>query len=124
MNFKTVHIQNTYFAEWQMDSRILVVIIVIYVFTGAAAFAGPPFQTDDPEPVEYKHWEVYVASQGSFDQDGTSVTAPMFEVNYGVAPDVQLHLIAPFEYVKPEGGPSHYGYEDTETGVKFRFIHI
>jgi hypothetical protein len=24
--------------------------------------AGPPFWTDDPGPVEYKHWEIYIAS--------------------------------------------------------------
>jgi hypothetical protein len=24
--------------------------------------AGPPFVTDDPVPVDYQHWEVYLAS--------------------------------------------------------------
>jgi hypothetical protein len=88
----------------------------------AAALAGPPFRTDDPEPVEYRHWEVYVASQGGSDPDETSLTAPHIEINYGIVPNVQLHLIAPFEYVKPKGEPSHYGYSDTELGTKIRFI--
>jgi hypothetical protein len=35
---------------------------------------------------------------------------------------MHLHLIAPFQYVKPEAGDSQYGYGDTEFGVKFRFI--
>jgi len=26
------------------------------------AFAGPPFLTDDPEPVPFKHWEAYLFS--------------------------------------------------------------
>ncbi len=26
---------------------------------GGPAYGGPPFRTDDPEPVEYQHWEVY-----------------------------------------------------------------
>ncbi|MBU6296994.1 MAG: hypothetical protein KGJ79_03460 [Alphaproteobacteria bacterium] len=26
------------------------------------AFAGPPFITDDPEPVDLHHWEVYAFS--------------------------------------------------------------
>jgi hypothetical protein len=86
------------------------------------AFAGPPFRTDDPEPVEYKHWEVYVASQGNSDDSGISRTAPHIEVNYGILPNVQIHLIAPLEYVKPEGQASQYGYGDTELGAKFRFI--
>ncbi len=29
------------------------------------ALAGPPFVTDDPEPVELGHWEVYGFSAGT-----------------------------------------------------------
>jgi hypothetical protein len=94
----------------------------VFILTPVLAFAGPPFRTDDPEPVEYKHWEVYLASQGSFNQDERALTAPHVEINYGVFPNVQLHLLAPLEYVKPDGRLSHYGYGDTELGVKFRFI--
>jgi hypothetical protein len=50
------------------------------------ALAGPPFVTDDPEIVEYRHWEIYVASQHEKDKDGWSGTAPHFEVNYGSCP--------------------------------------
>jgi Putative MetA-pathway of phenol degradation len=99
----------------------LVISFIICILLPAVALAGPPFRTDDPEPVEYKHWEVYVASQGSLDRDVTSLTAPHIEINYGILPEVQIHLIAPFEWVKPEGEPSHYGYGDTELGAKFRF---
>jgi hypothetical protein len=34
------------------------------------ASAGPPYVTDDPEPVEYLHWEMYLASQAFHDIDG------------------------------------------------------
>ncbi len=87
-----------------------------------SALAGPPFLTDDPEPVEYKNWEMYLASQGSNDRSGVSATAPHVEINYGIAPNTQIHLIAPVEYVKPAGAPSRYGYGDTELGVKYRFF--
>jgi hypothetical protein len=102
-------------------TRVLIGIFISFTIS-AAALAGPPFRTDDPEPVEYRHWEVYIASQGSVDRDETSLTAPHIEVNYGIYPNVQLHLIAPFAYVKPEGEPSHYGYTDIELGAKIRFI--
>ncbi|SPJ15582.1 conserved exported hypothetical protein [Syntrophobacter sp. SbD2] len=87
-----------------------------------SALAGPPFWTDDPEPVEYKNWEIYVASLYQDNRSGVSSTAPHFEANYGIAPDFQLHVIAPMEYAKPAGLPSHYGYGDTELGVKWRFF--
>ncbi len=93
------------------------------LFLATTSLAGPPYVTDDPEPVEYRHWEFYLASQHFHDRDGWSGTAPHFEVNYGVIPDVQLHIIAPLAYSAPNGGGAQYGYGDTELGVKFRFVH-
>ncbi|HET7626405.1 MAG TPA: hypothetical protein VFM25_14195 [Verrucomicrobiae bacterium] len=86
------------------------------------ALAGPPFLTDDPEPVEYQHWEFYVASQHAKTSDGWAGTAPHIELNYGAIPNLQLHLIAPLSYNAPEHGAAQYGYGDTELGFKFRFI--
>jgi hypothetical protein len=88
----------------------------------STAWAGPPFFTDDPEPADYRHGEFYIASQYIHSRDGKSATLPHFEFNYGLFPDMHLHLIAPFQYVKAEGGDSQYGYSDTEFGIKFRFI--
>jgi hypothetical protein len=85
-------------------------------------WAGPPFVTDDPEPLEYRHWEFYLASQDAKNKDGWSGTAPHVEVNYGALPNLQLHLIVPFAYVRPNEGSSHYGFGDLELGVKYRFI--
>ncbi len=87
-----------------------------------AAWAGPPFITDDPETVEYQHGEFYIATQYANNKDGKEGTLPHFEVNYGVVPDVQLHLLVPFAFVHPNGGPTIYGLGDTEVGVKYRFI--
>jgi hypothetical protein len=96
---------------------------------GVAAFAvvrsvsaGPPYITDDPEPVEHRHWEVYLASESFLTTDGWTGTAPHIEVNYGVVPNVQLHVITPLAYSIPNNGPGAYGYGDTELGVKFRFV--
>ena len=85
-------------------------------------YGGPPFFTDDPEPVDYQHWEFYIASQDSKVPGDWSGTGPHFEVNYGVVSNVQLHVIAPLAYDAPSVGSAHYGYGDTELGVKFRFI--
>jgi len=105
---------------------ITIFLIVILCFISALApkvvLAGPPFITDDPEPVEYQHWEVYLAAQYRHDRNQDSSTLPHLEINYGLIPNVQIHLIAPLLYVKPEGASSQYGYGDTELGVKYRFI--
>ena len=88
----------------------------------APASAGPPFQTDDPETVEHRHWEAYLATQFKHDKDGDSATLPHVEINYGVIPNVQLHLIVPLAYDSPSGETSHYGLGDIEFGTKVRFV--
>src|SRR5579863_1983321 len=94
-------------------SRPCLAIAACYIcLIAKSAGAGPPFITDDPEPVEYKHWEVYVASLYNNDKFGLSGTAPHVEVNYGAAPNVQLHIIAPMAYSRPTFGSMQYGYGD------------
>jgi len=54
---------------------------------------------------------------------GTVLTLPAYEVNYGVVPNVQLHLVLPMTTVfAPSGGPTNFGYSDTEVGAKVRFV--
>jgi hypothetical protein len=65
--------------------------------------AGPPYITDDPEPVEYQHWEVYLASIFTKQPDSWTTTAPCVEVNYGLVPDAQLHTILPMTLYQPSG---------------------
>ena len=86
------------------------------------AFGGPPFVTDDPEPVDYQHWEFYVATMHSKLGGDWSGSAPFFELNYGVVPDLQLHVIVPLGYDSPPQGAAHYGWSDLELGTKYRFI--
>ncbi len=101
---------------------ILPALCFVLAFSSISAYGGPPFRTDDPEPVDYRNWEFYVASQYQDDRDGIALTAPHVEINYGILPDVQVHVIAPMEYVKAAGEHSHYGYGDTELGIKYRFF--
>lgn len=89
-----------------------------------AAVAGPPYTTDDPEPVEYRHWEVYLALQSFYTTtDGADGTLPQVEVNYGAVPDLQLHAIVPMSWTSVENGSFRYGPGDLELGTKFRFVH-
>jgi len=59
-----------------------------------AAFAGPPFRTDDPAPVDYRHWEFYTFSTGTHIKNDTSGVIPAFEFNYGIILNGQLHIVA------------------------------
>ena len=84
--------------------------------------AGPPFLTDDPEPVAYGHGECYAFATLDRAMDGTQVQAPAFELNYGLAPNLQGHVVFPFLAAISKSGPRAYGVGDTELGVKYRFL--
>lgn len=96
--------------------------IGLVMLAPAIADAGPPFLTDDPEPVEYQHYEFYTFSMGTHVSGDTSGVGPAWEFNYGLIPNGQFHVIAPLAFDSPAGGSPQYGYGDTELGFKYRFI--
>jgi hypothetical protein len=94
------------------------------MFTSRLLFAGPPFQTDDPDPVPFHHFEAYAFSLSDGTRaGGTSLEFPAYEMNWGAAPNLQLHIILPMvTSFAPNGGPINFGYGDSELGAKYRFI--
>jgi hypothetical protein len=107
--------------------RLMVIRVSAFVVALAAlpigpATAGPPFQTDDPEPVPYQHFEFYTLSTGNTVRGDAQGEGPAFEFNYGLIPNGQVHVIAPFTFNSPAGASSQFGYGDTELGFKYRFI--
>ncbi|MGB8490815.1 MAG: hypothetical protein WCE64_07125 [Bacteroidales bacterium] len=94
-------------------------LLFIYAQT---SLAGPPFDTDDPEIVRFKHWEYYISSINNRQFGVWSGTSPHLEFNYGVIPNVQLHLLLPMNYNYIPGHHADFGYADTEFGIKYRFL--
>lgn len=98
--------------QFKMHYLIQVLAMFASLAMVESAIAGPPFFTDDPEPVDLHHWGFYVASINADIHGDWSGTAPHFEVNYGAAPELQLHMIAPLAYDSPPQGVTHYGFAD------------
>jgi hypothetical protein len=88
-----------------------------------SSFAGPPFLTDDPSPTETGHTTLFIASQHDVTHEDWIGTLPHFEFDYGVIPNVELHLLTPFVFNHPrDTGTMLYGYGDTELGIKWRAV--
>ncbi len=110
----------TYRAPFIMNRAIFLVLISMLL--ACTSLAGPPFTTDDPEPVDFHHWEFYLASAQEFaPSNDVSATLPHIEINYGALPNLQLHIVAPMSYAHSLG-MTEYGYGNTELGAKFRFV--
>jgi hypothetical protein len=86
------------------------------------AMAGPPYQSDDPQPTDYGHFEIYTFDRGTFGRSGSS-SASGLDFNYGAARDLQLTAAVPFGYDAPSDGPSAFGPGNVELAAKYRFIH-
>ncbi len=82
-----------------------------------AAMAGAPFLTDDPVPTDHGHWGIYGFTAGTQVKGGTTAILPGVEVDYGAAPNLDLHVVAPLGASKASGGATQYGYGDTELGL-------
>ncbi|MGC1458010.1 MAG: hypothetical protein WA825_07010 [Steroidobacteraceae bacterium] len=87
-----------------------------------STLAGPPFQTDDPEPVDLGHYEFYVFAASDGTPLETDASGPAFEFNWGALPNTQLHAVLSFGGIHPSDDSGAYGLLDTELGVKYRFI--
>lgn len=103
-------------------SALYFLLIGVAFFWSAPIDAGPPFRTDDPVPVPFRHGEVYLFSSGVFDATGVNGVGPAFEFNYGILPEVQFHIVTPIAFAIPKQGASYLGYGDTEIGIKYRFV--
>ncbi len=92
---------------------------------------GPPYQTDDPVPVDYHHYEFYIFGITDTTPVVATSSGPAFEFNWGALPRVQLHAVLPWGESAPSNsavyapagqGASAFGLVDMELGAKIAFI--
>jgi hypothetical protein len=102
--------------------RCATIIGLLALLAAAPALAGPPFQTDDPEPIDYKHYEFYTFATADRVPGETDTVGPAVEFNWGALPNTHLHIIVPVAGIIPSEGPRVFGLGDIELGVKYRFV--
>lgn len=102
-------------------SRIPLLPLMILAWGWAGiANAGPPFVTDDPEPTEAGHWEIYGFAGGSH-VAGSMSGAGGLDINYGGARDLQLTAVVPLDYETGEEGRTGLG--NIEIAAKYKVLH-
>jgi len=105
-----------------ISKKNTILLGILILFFSQPVFAGPPFNTDDPQPVDFRHWEYYISTINNYQSRAWSGTSPHIEVNYGLIPNVQVHLILPMNYNYSSERGANFGYANTEMGIKYRFI--
>jgi hypothetical protein len=107
------------------------IIFLAILVSSAAALAGPPFQTDDPEPIGFRNYEFYTFAAADGTGAEMDTAGPALEFNWGALPNVHLHIVVPVATILPSNNPtfapagigsSAIGLGDIETGIKYRFV--
>jgi len=95
-------------------------LLSVVVATGAQA--GPPFVTDDPETPPLHGWEINIPLSLEHETGESVIEAPVLDINYGLASNVQLMVEFAFLHSTPGGSRTEHGLSDTGVGVKWRFV--
>ena len=83
----------------------------------SAAWAGPPYVTDDPQPTDTGHWEIYsfaTATQTPGDLAGEAG----LDINYGAAKNLQLTAVIPASFENA----NRFGSGDVELAAKYKLV--
>ena len=99
---------------------IFVFIFVIYVNVTNAQSGGPPMLTDDPGIVELHKWEINTSILSSI-TNNLELSIPFVDANYGIAPNLQLKVEAPY-LVAINNKHLSGALGQVVAGVKFRFL--
>jgi hypothetical protein len=91
------------------------------LFASYPALCGPPFVTDDPGVLEYRHHELIIAAEQVNTQDGKTAR-PNIQYSYGVLPDLQVGITVPYVIDRPNGQAEQYGIGDLVLGAKYRLL--
>jgi Putative MetA-pathway of phenol degradation len=103
-------------------SEIQFSLSVLLLIATTPLFAGPPYLTDDPDPVDTGHSEAIINSQLDYNHHTFNFNAPALDLNYGAISNVHLHLGAGMITSAPQHGASETGFGDLELGAKWRLL--
>jgi Putative MetA-pathway of phenol degradation len=98
------------------------IVLIAMVALARPAVAGPPYVSDDPEPTDYKHFEIYTFSSGTATR-GDIGGASGVDFNYGAASDLQLTATVPMGFDSPAAAGASFGPGNIELAAKYRFLH-
>jgi hypothetical protein len=107
--------------RWRLMKRCVATGFALALLTHSA-LAGPPYVSDDPEPTDYQHFEIYLFNNGTAARAGATGESGV-DFNYGAAPDLQLTATLPAGFDRPVGGDTSIGASNVELAAKYRFLH-
>jgi len=103
-------------------ARLAAQLALFLALLAPRASAGPPFISDDPEPTDYRHYEIYAFASGATAKGDVSGNAGI-DFNYGATPNLQLTAVVPLGFDAPSEGPGAVNFGQVELAAKWRLLH-
>ena len=98
------------------------VVFVLAMGPAEPTLAGPPYQSDDPEPTPEGRFEIYSFTSGSATRTDFGGQGGI-DFNYGGAPDLQLTATLPLGFAHAAGSATKTGLANIALAAKCRFLH-
>lgn len=106
----------------KVETLTAIALLAVMTLPGAPLLAGQPFLTDDPEPTDPGHWEIY-GPQLEAEGKGVEFSGTLgTEISYGAAPNLQISVGLPAVFDHDASGWS-WGAGDIELSAKYRFYN-
>jgi len=86
------------------------------------AHGGPPYVSDDPEPTDFRHFEIYAFNAGASTRSGLDGAAGI-DFNYGAVRNLQLTALLPVGFQSEQHKPTAVNLSNVELAAKYRFLH-
>lgn len=99
-----------------------IIVLILLMMSVSVVQAAPPFITDDASPADFRQLQFYFFSNINVATHTTTLQLPALETNYGIIPNMELHLIVTNTGFFQQNGSNTIGLGDTEVGVKYRFL--
>ena len=93
----------------------------MFMSNAIAQSGGPPMLTDDPGVVDLHKWEINSSITSSITKN-IQIGFPYLDINYGVAPHLQLKIEAPYLFTFQKQHNISGTIGDIIVGTKFRFL--
>jgi Putative MetA-pathway of phenol degradation len=103
-------------------SAATVAMALVLALLGRPTHAGPPYISDDPEPTDYGHFEIYGFTLGTATRGSTMGQAGI-DFNYGALPDLQVTVVLPAAFSQATGENLQLGLGNIQFAAKYRFLH-
>jgi hypothetical protein len=102
---------------------VLSIMLLASILMNGGVLAGPPYISNDPVPVDYKNFQIYLFAMGNKTNTSVNIQAPFVEVDYGIFPEFEINMQMGIDSNNHQTQHQNgMGVGDVQLGMTYRFL--